>query len=40
MGLGVGAMYSYLNNGFEPYAPVLLIATLAVIFVMWLGRNL
>ena len=40
MGIGVGSMYSYLNNGIQQYSPILLIVPFALIFVMWLGRNL
>lgn len=40
MGTAVGSMHSYLQNGFEPYSPILLLAPLGLIFVMWLGRKI
>lgn len=40
MGLGVGAMYSYLQNGFQPFPFGVAIAlTSGLIFLMWVGRN-
>jgi hypothetical protein len=40
MGFEIGSMYSYLHNGLEPISLSLLIVPPALIFIMWLGRNL
>ena len=39
MGIGVGSMYSYLQNGFE-YVGWAWLFVVALIGSMWLGRNL
>ena len=40
MASGVGAAYSYLNNGFYPTPLWTLLIPIGLGFVMWLGRNL
>lgn len=39
MGIGVGAMYAYLETGFV-YTAWAGVFVIGLVFVMWLGRNL